>query len=91
MDAAEAKSCRVDVTMAKLSLKNAQQTPLFTFDFTLQLTIGKSQVAQPFGTRALKKFQVLGVVYDTTGVGIFKVDPLRKIECKQRGLLGVFK
>ena len=33
MDAVRVKSRRVDLTMAKLSLKNAQQTPLFTFDF----------------------------------------------------------
>ncbi len=33
MDAAQTKSHRVCVTMAKLSLRDAQQTPLFNFDF----------------------------------------------------------
>ena len=33
MGAARTNYCRTGLTMAKLSLKNAQQTPLFTFDF----------------------------------------------------------
>ena len=33
MGAARTNYCRTGLTMAKLSLKNARQTPLFTFDF----------------------------------------------------------
>ena len=53
----------------------------YTFDdeqhvmFLLQCTLVYIKVAQPFGAGPLEEFQVVGVIDDTAGVGVFVIDP----------------
>ena len=61
------------------------------FVFAFEFAIGKAKVSQPFGAGALEEFDVLRVIDHAAGIGVLKVNALRKIEGEKRGLLGAFK
>lgn len=50
--------------------------------------LAETEGAQPFGTRAFEKPEVIGVVHHTAGIGVFVVDPDRKLERRWQGAAG---